>query len=289
MNIRSYAPFIIPALVIAGAAYLWSKPTLKPAVLKEPASSSRPLLIRCEGKVTTYPGADITLAPEYGGRLDSLPVQELDHVKSGQVLARIDAREQAAALLAGKARIAELDAEIRFLALEQTRQARLLKEGAVGQRSFDDSDSRLKLTQARLDAAKAQVIQQETLLSKLTVRAPFSGTIVERIANAGELLPAGGKLLRLVDLDRIRLEAEVDEYDLSRLKVGSKVSVEAEGISGAWSGRVEEIPEAVTQRRLKALDPSRPTDIRVSIVKIALEGNTPLKLGQRVELSIQAN
>jgi RND family efflux transporter MFP subunit len=289
MNIRSLLPFAIPALVIAGAAFLWGKPDSKPASTPGNAAVSRPLQIRCEGKVTTYPGADITLAPEYGGRLESLPVQELDRVKPGQVLAQIDAREQAAALLAGKARIAELEAEIQFLSLEQTRQARLLKEGAVGQRSFDDSDSRLKLTQARLDAAKAQVIQQAALLSKLTVRAPFGGTVVERIANAGELLPAGGKLLRLVNLDRVRVEAEVDEYDLSRLRVGSKVAVEAEGIAGAWTGQVEEIPEAVTQRRLKALDPSRPTDIRVSMVKVALAGKTPLKLGQRVELSIQAN
>lgn len=284
MNIRSLAPFAIPAILIAGAAFLWSKPAPKPAPAHPEAA---PRLIRCEGKVTTYPGADITLAPEYGGRLEALPVKELDHVRSGQVLAQIDAREQAASLLAGKAHITELEAELRFLSLEQTRQARLLKEGAVGQRSFDDSDSRLKLTQARLEAAKAQVIQQEALLSKLTVRAPFGGTVVERMANAGELLPAGGKLLRLVDLDRVRVEAEVDEYDLSRLRVGSQVTVEAEGIAGSWTGQVEEIPEAVTQRRLKALDPSRPTDIRVSIVKVALVGKTPLKLGQRVELSIQ--
>jgi RND family efflux transporter MFP subunit len=284
MNVRSLASFAIPALLIAGAVIVWGKPSPKPVLTK---SEAAPRLIRCEGKVTTYPGADITLAPEYGGRLDSLTVQELDHVRTGQVLAQIDAREQAASLLVAKARIAELDAELRFLTLEQTRQARLLKEGAVGQRSFDDSDSRLKLTQARLEAAQAQVIQQEALISKLTVRAPFGGTVVERMANAGELLPAGGKLLRLVDLDRVRVEAEVDEYDLSRLRVGSQVTVEAEGITGTWTGQVEEVPEAVTQRRLKALDPSRPTDIRVSIVKVALAGKTPLKLGQRVELSIQ--
>ncbi|HJV48392.1 MAG TPA: efflux RND transporter periplasmic adaptor subunit [Geothrix sp.] len=288
MTFRSLTPFLIPALIIAGAALLWSRPAHQPPATRDAASADRPLLIRCEGKVTTYPGADITLAPEYGGRLAALPVEELDRVRAGQVLAQIDAREQAAALLAGKAHIAELEAEIRFLSLEQARQARLLKEGAVGQRSFDDSDSRLKLTQARLDAARAQVLQQEALISKLTIRAPFGGTVVERAANAGELLPAGGKLLRLADLNRMRVEAEVDEYDLSRLRVGAQVQVEAEGIPGAWTGRVEEIPEAVTQRRLKALDPARPTDIRVSIVKVALEGRTPLKLGQRVELSIQA-
>jgi RND family efflux transporter MFP subunit len=290
MNIRPLIPFLVPALVIATAAFLWGRPDPKSGPQPITASAQdHPLAIRCEGKVTTYPGSDLIIAAEYGGRLEALPVHELDRVQAGQVLARLDAREQTATLAAARARIVELEAELRFLALEQTRQARLLQEGAVGQRSFDDADSRWKLTQARLDAAKAQVAQQEALLSKLTIRAPFGGTVVERIANAGELLPAGGKLVRLVDLDRVRVEAEVDEYDLSRLQVGSPVTVEAEGLAESWEGRVEEIPEAVTQRRLKALDPSRPTDIRVSIVKVALAGRTPLKLGQRVELRIQAH
>ncbi|WLT30985.1 efflux RND transporter periplasmic adaptor subunit [Geothrix sp. PMB-07] len=288
MNLRTALTYAVPTLVLTGAALLWSRPTPK-APPSSDAAIRRPRQIRCEGRVTTYPGADIILAPEYGGRLDTLAVQELDRVKPGQLLAQLDAREQTAALTAARAHIAELEAELRFLALEQTRQARLLKEGAVGQRAFDDSDSRLKLTLARVEAARAQVAQQEALLSKLTVRAPFGGTVVERMAHAGELLPAGAKLLRLADLDRIRVEAEVDEYDLSRLQVGSPVTVEAEGLTGTWAGKVEEIPEAVTQRRLKALDPSRPTDIRVAIVKVALAGHTPLKLGQRVELSIQAH
>lgn len=287
MNLRTALTYALPALVLTGAALLWSRPAPK-APPSGDASSQRPRQIRCEGRVTTYPGADIILAPEYGGRLDILAVRELDRVKPGQLLAQLDAREQTAALAAARARIAELEAELRFLALEQARQARLLKEGAVGQRAFDDSDSRLKLTQARLEAARAQVAQQEALISKLAVRAPFAGTVIERLANEGELLPAGTKLLRLADLNRIRVEAEVDEYDLSRLQVGGPVALEAEGLTGSWEGRIEEIPEAVTQRRLKALDPSRPTDIRVAIVKVALSGRTPLKLGQRVELSIQA-
>lgn len=288
MNLRPLVPFVLPALVIAAAAaFLLGRPASKPAAPAPDPAAARTAVIRCEGRVAAYPGADIVLAPEYGGRLEALPVRELDRVKAGQPLARLDDREQSANLAAARAHAAELEAEWRFLSLEHARQTRLLAEGVVGQRTFDDSEAKLKLGLARLNAARAQVAQQEAQLSKLTILAPFNGTVVERIANAGELLPAGGKLLRLADLDRLRVEAEVDEYDLPRLRLGGPVTLEAEGQSGIWSGRVEEIPEAVTQRRLKALDPSRPTDIRVSIVKITLTGRTPLKLGQRVELRFQ--
>lgn len=287
MKVRSYLLSGLAAAILAGAVMLWARPAPARAQLPPPADPG-PRLVRCEGRVASYPGADITLAPEYGGRLEALPVRELDRVKPGQLLARIDSREQAAALAAAQAHVAELEADLGFQRLEQGRQRRLLAEGAVGQRSFDDADARLRLAEARLEAARAEVLQRSAVLAKLELRAPFGGTVVERAANPGELLAAGGRLLRLVDLDRVRIEAEVDEYDLARLRVGAPVTVEAEGLPGSWAGRVEEIPETVSLRRLKALDPARPTDIRVALVKIALAGRTPLKLGQRVELGLQA-
>lgn len=288
MSIRPYLVWTLPILALAAGVVMWAKADTKPAA--KPSTAALPSTsILCEGRVTTYPGADVVLSAEYGGLLRDLPVRELDQVKAGQVLAHLDDREQTAALAAAEARVKELDAELRFLSLEQQRQKHLVADGAVGQRAFDDADSKLKLTQARRESALAQVNQLQAALSKLTLRAPFGGSVLERIANPGELLPAGGKLLRLVDLNRTRLEAEVDEYDLSRLRVGSTVAIEAEGSSWHGTGRIEEIPNGLSQRRLKALDPSRPTDIRVALVKVSLESGAPLKLGQRVELRIQTN
>ncbi|MBK9794995.1 MAG: efflux RND transporter periplasmic adaptor subunit [Holophagaceae bacterium] len=287
MSIRPYLIWTLPVLALAAGAVLLAKAKPKPA-----ASSAIPIAstsILCEGRVTTYPGADVILSAEYGGLLRDLPVHELDQVKAGQVLARLDDREQAAALASAEARVKELEAELRFLTLEQQRQRQLVADGAVGQRAFDDADSRLKLTLARRESALAQVAQLQAALSKLTLRAPFAGQVVERLANPGELLPAGGRLLRLADLRRLRLEAEVDEYDLSRLRKGSKVAIEAEGTTWRGEGEIEEIPAGLSQRRLKALDPSRPTDIRVALVKVSLTPDAPLKLGQRIELRIQAN
>ena len=66
------------------------------------------------------------------------------------------------------------------------------------------------------------------------------------------------------------------------------MAITADGFPGqSWKGRVEEVPDSVTLRRLKPQDPSRPTDTRVLAVKVAFVEKTPLKLGTTVELRIE--
>ena len=85
----------------------------------------------------------------------------------------------------------------------------------------------------------------------------------------------------------MRVEAQVDEYDIDRMKVGEPVIITAEGYEGReWVGSVESIPDAVVPRQLRPEDPARPSDTRVLLVKIALPRGAPFKLGQRVELRI---
>jgi hypothetical protein len=88
------------------------------------------------------------------------------------------------------------------------------------------------------------------------------------------------------DLSRARIEAEVDEYDTGRVALGRPVVIRAEGFAQSWHGKVEEIPDAVTSRRIKPQDPGRPSDTRVLLVKVAPDAPLPVKLGQRVEIEI---
>src|SRR5439155_27041065 len=101
---------------------------------------------------------------------------------------------------------------------------------------------------------------------------------------------AGAELVTIADLDKTRIEAEVDEYDAGRVALGAPVTISSEGYGDAtWKGHVEEIPDAVTSRRLKPQDPARPSDTRVLLVKVALDGPIPVKLGQRVEVEVQTD
>ena len=181
---------------------------------------------------------------------DALSIHEKDEVRKGQVLARIDDREQRASLEAAEARVREQGADIAFQEREVARRRQLFNQGALDRRSVEDAETQLRLAQARQDAAKATADQFRTQVSKRQITAPIHGMVMERYANAGETLAPGARILRLTDLSRTRIEAEVDEFDVSRLKVGSAVEVSAEGTTSIWPGTVEELPESVGPRRL---------------------------------------
>jgi multidrug efflux pump subunit AcrA (membrane-fusion protein) len=117
--------------------------------------------------------------------------------------------------------------------------------------------------------------------------APITGTVVARHAQGGEMLDSGARVVTLADLKRLRIEGEADEADAGALTLGAPVTITSDGFPGrSWRGRVEEIPDSVTLRRLKPQDPGRPTDTRILAVKVAFLEATPLRLGTTVELRI---
>ena len=286
MKISSALKLFIPlgasvALIAFAAARHGEAPAAPPA---PPMDSG---WIRCEGRLAAYPGADVIVGTDQGGVVAGFSVHEKETVRKGQLLARIDDREQRASLQAAEARIREQSAEIAFQRNEVARRQRLVASGVLDRRALEDAQTQLELLEARVQEASSEAGQLRSLLAKREIRAPISGVVLERFTNAGEAVAPGAKVVRVADLSRTRIEAEVDEFDLSRLHIGSLVEIAAEGDSSRWQGRVEELPDAVGPRKLKPEDPSRPTDIRVLLVKIAPAEPLPLKLGQKVELRIQ--
>lgn len=286
MKRRSALTLLLPigaavALTAVAAARSHAEPPPAPLPAKDSG------WIRCEGRLAAYPGADVVVGTDQGGVVLSLPVQEKQPVKKGQLLARIDDREQEAALGAANARIREQEAEIGFQRAEVARRQRLADNGVLDRRALEDAQTQLQLLQAKVDEAKSAAGQLRSTLAKREVRSPIEGVVLERYTNAGEAVSPGARVVRVADLDRTRIEAEVDEFDLARLRIGSPVEITAEGNPGHWPGRVEELPDAVGPRKLKPEDPARPTDIRVLLVKVAPDAPLPLKLGQKVELRIQ--
>jgi RND family efflux transporter MFP subunit len=240
-----------------------------------------------EGRLVTYPGAEVVVAPETSGTVVRLLVKEKETVRKGQVLAELKADDLRAELAEARARVAEAEADIRFADVDLDRAQKLL-EAKVGTASAADRARSIRdAAHARRETAQASVNRLEALLAKTRIVSPIDGVVIARSVDAGEHLEAGSPLLTVADLEHTRVEAEVDEFDAGRVGLGSPVKVTAEGFAGrSWKGTVEEIPDAVVGRRLKPQDPGRPSDTRVLLVKVALGEGTPLKLGQRVEVEI---
>jgi RND family efflux transporter MFP subunit len=213
-------------------------------------------------------------------------VNEKDHVKKGDLLAEIAADETRAQLTEAHARVREAEIDIAFFDTEAQRTERLVASNAIARDMLDRAGHDRDAAKARRVSALATAGRLGATLAKARVVAPIDGVVLARQIEPGEIVSPGTAIATVADLDHLRIEAEVDEYDTARVAVGAPVVIHAEGYRDTWRGKVEEIPDEVGARKLRPQDPGKPSDTRVLAVKIALESPTALKLGQRVEVEI---
>jgi RND family efflux transporter MFP subunit len=285
---------VLPAAgIILAATLTWQsvRSIIAPADVLSmglPASSSSPPgRITAEGRVVAYPGAEVTVGTEVVGTIIKMPVRQNTAVKKGDLLVELRADEVLASLREAHHRLTEAEVGLR---LEQARAGLDRLRPLVTGKESRPADFRRDVLTAALahrDAAKAAVERLEAESAKYRITAPIDGVVLARHANAGETVGAAAPLVTIVDLSRLRVEAEVDEFDIARIVPHARATITAEGYPGRqWSGEVEEIADAVVARQTRPQDPGRPADIRVLLVQVAFNQPSPLKLGQRVEVEI---
>jgi len=260
-------------------------PTAAPATLVNSGATATRVV--AEGRLTTYPGAEVLVGSEVAGTIVSLPVAEKQRLRKGELVALLRADDLAAQLAEARARVVECEAEIRLAEAERDRAESLYAQKVDTASRRDKAVRDLEVSNARRTTALAAVTRLEAEIAKRRIVAPIDGVVIVRHVDSGEAIEARAGIVTIADLAQVRIEAEVDEFDAGKLVVGSAVAIAAEGYDGRrWRGTVEEIPDSVQGRRLKPQDPGKPADTRVLLVKIRLEEPTPLKLGQRVEVEI---
>lgn len=284
---------VLPLLGIAAAAALVMQvrgsDAAEPAVNVE-APRLVSTTVRAEGRVVTYPGGQVTLSTEREGLLSKLNVDEKSMVRKGDVIAEFDSEEQRAALQEARAQVREAEALLRQARTDARRYAQLHEQAVVSPQQAESARRDADTALAKHSAALARVEKLRAQLEKSRILSPIDGVVISRAAQPGEVLKIGSPLVTIADLTRSRIEAEVDEFDIGHVSLGAPVTIQAEGFTDMrWQGHVEEIPDAVSSRRLKPQDPGRPQDTRVLLVKVAMDEPTPLKLGQRIEVDIDAS
>ncbi len=140
--------------------------------------------------------------------------------------------------------------------------------------------------ESALQASRSDVAVAEALLEKTRIRAPVAGTILQLPAKAGEMVaPSPEQALAVIgDMSVVRLKAELDEHDVSKVKVGSKVKVKSNAYPDReFDGRVTELAPTLASPKFALRGARRPTDVEVLEVTIDLEGAVPLLPGMRAD------
>ncbi|MCB1460196.1 MAG: efflux RND transporter periplasmic adaptor subunit [Nitratireductor sp.] len=163
--------------------------------------------------VSGHTAADkkVDVSTRAGGVILSLPFREGERVSEGDVILKLDPEERPALLANARATLAQRENEL--AAAEQ-----LVEKGNMAKLRGDAARSALA-------AARWQVEQAEAEISKLDLKAPFSGTLDKVMVEEGATVQAGMPVASLIKLDPVIASGEVAESDLHFIKPGSKAEV----------------------------------------------------------------
>jgi HlyD family secretion protein len=207
-------------------------------------------------------------------RIKEILVDEGKLVEKGQVVARLDTATLDAELAEAvssvataqqrgeitKSTIAKKKSESEFAEVNYQRATALIKEKTISQEEFDryitavkvsraavlEEEGKLKAFNQEVETAKANVARIQSRIDDATLKSPVRGRVLYRLAEVGEVLGAGGKVLTLVNLEDVYMEIFLPAADASRLAIGAEARITSDHRPGkAAAGYVSFVsPEA---------------------------------------------
>ena len=238
-------PITLLVIIIASALglFYWKsssqqagKPRgLPPAVIAATEVSEelwQPIL-QSVGSLVATNGTNVST--EVKGIVSEIVFNSGQPVKKGQVLVRLNDSVDVAALEA-------LRAERRLSEVQFKRSSNLLKKRVTSKSEYDEAS-------ARFDATRARVKQQQAVIQRKVILAPFSGEVGIRQIDLGEYIEAGTPIVSLQALDPIYVDYSLPERYLTQVKTGQQVNLKLDALPGKnYNGMVSALNPGVDTR-----------------------------------------
>jgi HlyD family secretion protein len=196
---------------------------------------------------------EIDISTKFAGRVAELLTIEGSMVKAGQVVARMDTRDQQASLKRAEAQVLQSQrvidelraikeqavAQLELASQQLERTKYLWDRGNATRELLDQRQQQYDAANAALNAAGARIAQAEHALSAATnevellkiniadntLVAPRDGRIQYRVANVGEVLPAGGKVFTMIDVNSVYMDIYLPTVDAGRAAIGTEARI----------------------------------------------------------------
>lgn len=174
-----------------------------------------------------------TVSAQLSGRIVELRFDVGDYVKKGEVIARIDERSAARALEASEAQVLEARAALANARSQYERSKQLLAQNFISQAALDQAEAAYKSAQARVGALVAGAGQAATERSYATVIAPYSGVVLARHVELGEMASPGRPLMTGFDPSTLRVVATVPQAEVASIEAQHRARIEVPSL-GRW-------------------------------------------------------
>ena len=205
------------------------------------------------------------------GELQGLVLREGDRVSAGQVVARIDATESQARVRQAQQQAEAARAQVDIARRSFDNNRSLVDQGFISKTALDTSAASLAAAEASFRAAQAGADLANKSLEDTVLRAPMAGVVAQRLAQPGERLAVDTRIVEIVDLSRLELEASLSPADSLLVQPGQEAVLSIEGASQTLSAKVLRV------------NPSAVAGSRAVLAYLAVQSNPGLRQGLFVQ------
>lgn len=261
IEMKNWVVLIVILAVGVGGYYGWNNWQKAKA---ESAAPSRPttavaelrnidFAVNAAGEIA--PAEQVSVRPEINGKVEVLPVDIGDRLKRGDLLFKLDDKELQQQRGANMTDIERAKLNLEKARRDYKRAEQLLADKLISQEVYDDTKTAYELARNALESAQKALAITDEHLAYTVVRAPFDCSVLTRPVSIGQAVSGsdgfngGTEVLTIADLNSLIINAQVNQADVSRLKVGEPVEVSIEAVPGLRAtGTVERISLQATIR-----------------------------------------
>lgn len=201
------------------------------------------------------------------GEILRIHAREGEAVKAGQRLVEQDTTELDLRLRQAEQQVAANRAQLEIAQRALANNRALVSQGFISATALESTISNEAAAQANLLASQAAVDIARKARADATLLAPLSGVVSQRLVQPGERVGLDARLLEIVDLSRLEVEAAVPAGDVASLKPGRPARLEVDGLPGDFAGKVVR------------LNPSTQAGSRAVSVYLAVDAHPALRQG----------
>lgn len=175
----------------------------------------------------------VTVSADMPGLVEQINFQSGQRVNRGDVLVRLDTKQE-------RAQLAASEAQKELTRVDLQRMSGLLPQGVVPQSAYDQTAAQFKQAEARVGEMRAAI-------ERKTIRAPFAGTLGIRQVNLGQYLAGGAPIVSLQALQPVYVDFTVPQQEIGRITPGTPVEVTSDAIGGSVLGRVSAVDSVIDE------------------------------------------
>jgi HlyD family secretion protein len=205
----------------------------------------------------------IEIKSKASGQIEDLPVEQGDAVQKGDLIARLDQKDERAAVAQAQADLDIAKAELKQAQRIYDRRNELFEKRLISEEDWNQIELNLTVAKGKLVQVTTTLDRAQERLSESVVRAPIDGVILQKYVEEGQIIASGVSnvgggtpIVDIADMSSVHIEAGIDEIDIGKVHIGQSALVVAEAYyQMQFKGKVVRIaPEAKIEQNVTLFD-----------------------------------